>query len=64
MQNRFAANKNGMPDPRHELKYFISDAAHAQLSALLGSEDAFFADFLWRESGQPLALFPWKSELR
>jgi len=37
MQNRFAANKNGMPDPRHELKYFISDAAHAQLSALLGS---------------------------
>ncbi len=37
MQNRFAANKSGMPDPRHELKYFISDAAHAQLAALLGS---------------------------
>ena len=37
MQNRFAAGKNGMPDPRHELKYFISDASHAQLSALLGS---------------------------
>ncbi len=37
MQNRFAAGKDGMPDPRHELKYFISDAAHAQLSALLGS---------------------------
>ncbi|MBR3503615.1 MAG: polyphosphate polymerase domain-containing protein [Clostridia bacterium] len=37
MQNRFAANAAGMPDPRHELKYFISDAAHAQLSALLSS---------------------------
>ena len=37
MQNRFAANAAGLPDPRHELKYFISDAAHAQLSALLGS---------------------------
>ena len=37
MQNRFAANAAGMPDPRHELKYFISDAAHAQLSALLKS---------------------------
>ncbi len=37
MQNRFAANRAGQPDPRHELKYFISDAAHAQLAALLGS---------------------------
>ncbi len=37
MQNRFAANAAGLPDPRHELKYFISDAAHAQLSALLRS---------------------------
>jgi len=37
MQNRFAANKAGTPDPRHELKYFISDAAHAELSSLLGS---------------------------
>ena len=37
MQNRFAASRDGMPDPRHELKYFVSDAAHAQLAPLLGS---------------------------
>lgn len=37
MQNRFAAGAAGQPDPRHELKYFISDAGHAQLSTLLAS---------------------------
>ncbi len=37
MQNRFAANSKGVPDPRHEIKYFISDAAHAQLSSLLSA---------------------------
>ena len=37
MQNRFAAGAAGRPDPRHELKYFISDAGHAQLAALLSS---------------------------
>lgn len=35
MQNRFAANQSGMPDPRHELKFFISDAGHAILAPLL-----------------------------
>ena len=36
MQNRFSSNEKGMPQPRHELKYFINDAAHATLSSLLG----------------------------
>ena len=35
MQNRFAANPNGMPDPRHEVKYFISLPAYQQLRSLL-----------------------------
>lgn len=35
MQNRFSSGPTGLPDPRHELKYYISDAGHAQLSALL-----------------------------
>ena len=36
MQGRFSTNAAGLPEPRHELKYFINDAAHASLSALLG----------------------------
>ena len=35
MQNRFAAGKGGAPDPRHELKYFISDAGYETLRSLL-----------------------------
>ena len=40
MQNRFSSNEKGMPQPRHELKYFINDAAHATLSSLLGGASA------------------------
>lgn len=35
MQNRFAAGENGMPDPRHEVKYFISLPAYYQLQSVL-----------------------------
>lgn len=35
MQNRFAANESGMPDPRHEVKYFISLPAYYQLRSVL-----------------------------
>lgn len=35
LQNRFAANPNGQVDPRHEVKYFISDAAYYQLRSVL-----------------------------
>ena len=37
MQSRLAANAKGAFEPRHEHKYYISEAGHAQLSALLAS---------------------------
>ena len=35
LQNRFAANASGIPDPRHEVKYFISLPAYYQLRSVL-----------------------------
>ena len=35
MQNRFAATESGMPDPRHEVTYFISLPAYYQLRSVL-----------------------------
>lgn len=37
MQSRLAANAKGVFDPRHEHKYYVSDAGYAQLSSLLAS---------------------------
>lgn len=36
MQSRLAANAKGEFEPRHEHKYYISEAGYAQLSTLLG----------------------------
>lgn len=37
MQSRLAANASGVFEPRHEHKYYISDAGYAQLSRLLAN---------------------------
>lgn len=37
MQGRLAANASGEFEPRHEYKFFISEAGYAQLSSLLAS---------------------------